>query len=94
MARPWVSYWKQFDRPIVQAIWRRTFCRAGIHLFDEVYSFGGAHITPGMIALLESQTGFRAEVADPTDTHERRFLYCDACEIEVPIGDDGGENGA
>ena len=36
----WVTYSRVFDNSIALWLWRRTFCRGGIHLFDQVVSGG------------------------------------------------------
>jgi hypothetical protein len=34
----WVSYSPLLDRTLVRRGWARTFCRLGVHLFDQYYS--------------------------------------------------------
>ena len=32
------SYWLILDRPFIQWLWYKIFCKKGWHLWDEVYS--------------------------------------------------------
>lgn len=35
---PWLTYSPRLDHEWVRAVWKRTFCRLGVHLFDQVES--------------------------------------------------------
>lgn len=87
--RPWVTYSSFLQGPLVLRAWSRTMCRLGVHLFDEVYSFGAGRITPEMIAGIERTIGYYVAPANDDDSEER-YLSCDACGLSVPIGDEGG----
>jgi len=50
----WITYSPRLDHELVLWVWKRTFCRLGVHLFDQVEL-------------------------------ERRILFCDACELVVPL---------
>lgn len=85
--RPWVSYWWPLGDWPLRPLWRHSMCRLGVHLFDEVYSFGPGLLDVGAIALAESATGTRVTAAltgDPAvDEREETYLYCDACGLAV-----------
>lgn len=90
--RRWISYPMILSHRPSLWLWKRTMCRAGIHLFDEVHSFGPGLIGPELIAAVERETGLLAipMTGSPDDESESRYLYCDACELTVPISDQGG----
>lgn len=39
-----VNYSRFFDRSIIQRIWKRTMCRLGFHMFDQVASEGETYL--------------------------------------------------
>lgn len=90
--RPWITYTQILCHGPILWLWKRTMCRLGVHLFDEVHSIGPGLIGPELIAAVERETGLYVRaMSTGTDSDEsgQRYLSCDACELTVNVTESG-----